>query len=123
MAKLILVIDDGPEQRRFLERTLSAAGYRIVTAPDGETGTAAARSLLPDLIILDVMMPGMNGYQVCRALKADPATADRPILVLTAKDEPSDRFWAQEVGANDFLTKPVDLPELIRRIEDLTERR
>ena len=123
MAKLILVIDDGAEQRRFLERTLSAAGYRVVTAPDGESGSAAARSLLPDLIVLDVMMPGMNGYQVCRTLKADPATTDRPILVLTAKDEPTDRFWAREVGADDFLTKPVDLPELIRRIEDLTEHR
>ncbi len=123
MAKLILVIDDGPEQRRFLERTLTAAGYRVVTAPDGTAGTAAARSLLPDLVILDVMMPGMNGYQVCRALKGDPVTADRPILVLTAKDEPADHFWAREVGADDFLTKPVDLPELIRRIEDLTEHR
>lgn len=123
MAKLVLVIDDGPEQRRFLERTLSAAGYRVVTAPDGEAGVAAAHSLLPDIILLDVMMPGLNGYQVCRALKADPATADRPILVLTAKDEPADQFWAREVGADDFLTKPVDLTELIRRIETLTEPR
>jgi DNA-binding response OmpR family regulator len=123
MAKLLLVIDDGPDHRRFLERTLSAAGYRVVTAPDGESGTAAARSLLPDLAIVDVMMPGMNGYQVCRALKTDPATADRPILVLTAKDQPADQFWAREVGADDFLTKPVDLPDLIRRIEELTERR
>ncbi len=123
MPKLILVIDDGPEQRRFLERTLTAAGYRVVTAPDGDAGAAAARSLLPDLVLLDVMMPGMNGYQVCRALKADPVTADRPILILTAKDEPADHFWAHEVGADDFITKPVDLTDLIRRIEDLTERR
>ena len=123
MAKLILVIDDGPEQRRFLERTLSAAGYRVVTAPDGQAGTAAAHSLLPDLVILDVMMPGMNGYQVCRTLKGDPATTDRPILVLTAKDEPTDHFWAREVGADDFLSKPVDLPELLGRITELTERR
>jgi DNA-binding response OmpR family regulator len=122
MAKLILVIDDGPEQRRFLERVLSAAGYRVVTAPDGEAGKATAHSLRPDLVLLDVMMPGMNGYQVCRALKADPATADRPILVLTAKDQPADRFWAREVGADDFVTKPVDLPDLIRRIEELTDR-
>ena len=123
MAKLILVIDDGPEQRRFLERTLTAAGYRVVTAPDGEAGAAAARSLLPDLILLDVMMPGMNGYQVCRTLKADPITMDRPILVLSAKDDPVDHYWAREVGADDFLTKPVDLPELLRRIEELTEPR
>jgi twitching motility two-component system response regulator PilH len=122
MAKLLLVIDDGPEQRRFLERVLTAAGYRVVTAPDGEAGKAAAHSLRPDLVLLDVMMPGMNGYQVCRALKADPATADRPILVLTAKDEPADHYWAREVGADDFVTKPVDLPDLLRRIEELTER-
>jgi len=123
MAKLLLVIDDGAEQRRFLERTLTAAGYRVVTAPDGDAGAAAAISLLPDLIILDVMMPGMNGYQTCRALRATPATADRPILILTAKDQPTDQFWAREVGADDFLTKPVDLPELLDRIRDLTERR
>lgn len=123
MAKLVLVIDDTPDQRRFLERVLSAAGYRVVTAPDGEAGTAAAHSLLPDLIVLDVMMPGMNGYQVCRALKADPATADRPILMLTAKDQPTDKFWAREVGAADFLTKPVDLPELLDRVSALAERR
>jgi len=122
MAKLLLVIDDGAEQRRFLERVLTAAGYRVVTAPDGEAGKAVAHSLRPDLVLLDVMMPGMNGYQVCRALKADPATADRPILVLTAKDEPADHYWAREVGADDFVTKPVDLPDLLRRIEDLTER-
>jgi CheY-like chemotaxis protein len=122
MAKLLLVIDDGPEQRRFLERVLSAAGYRVVTAPDGEAGLATAHSLRPDLVLLDIVMPGMNGYQVCRALKADPATTDRPILVLTAKDEPADHYWAREVGADDFVTKPVDLPDLLRRIEDLTER-
>ena len=105
------------------ERNANISDLRSARPPERRSGSAAARSLLPDLIILDVMMPGMNGYQVCRTLKADPATTDRPILVLTAKDEPTDHFWAREVGADDFLTKPVDLPELIRRIEDLTERR
>jgi twitching motility two-component system response regulator PilH len=122
MAKLLLVIDDDPDQRRFLERTLQAAGYRVVTASDGESGLAAARSLTPDLVILDVMMPRLNGYQTCRALRADAATAGKPILLLTAKDEATDLYWAREVGADAFLTKPVELADLLGTIDGLAGR-
>ena len=122
MAKLLLVIDDDPDQRRFLERTLQAAGYRVVTASDGESGLAAARSLTPDLVILDVMMPRLNGYQTCRALRADAATAGKPILLLTAKDEATDLYWAREVGADAFLTKPVELADLLSTIDGLAGR-
>ena len=122
MTKLLLVIEDDPDQRRFLERTLQAAGYRVVTAADGESGLAAARSRTPDLVILDVMMPRLNGYQTCRALKADAATAGTPILLLTAKDEATDLYWAREVGADAFLTKPVDLPDLLSTIHGLAGR-
>ena len=78
MSKLVLVIDDDPDQRRFLERMLGASGYRVVMVADGEAGLAAAAAQTPDVIVLDVMMPRLNGYQTCRKLKKDPRTATCP---------------------------------------------
>ena len=120
MKKLILVIEDDPDQRRLLDRMLAGAGYHVATAPDGAVGLAAAGAAPPDVIVLDVMMPRLNGFQTCRALRADPATSACPIIFLTSKDEPADEFWAAEVGADVFLTKPVDLPALLQAIERLT---
>jgi DNA-binding response OmpR family regulator len=122
MAKLILVIDDDPDQRRFLERMLTASGYRVAIVPDGEAGLAAAVAQPPDAIVLDVMMPRLNGFQTCRRLKKDPATAGCPVVMLTAKDQPADQFWATEVGADAFLTKPIDLPILLDTLARLTDR-
>jgi CheY-like chemotaxis protein len=104
MGNVILVIEDDPDQRRLMERTLATAGHRI----------------LPKLIILDVMMPKMNGYQAARALKQNPATAEIPILMVTAKQEPADEFWSSQVGAVGFLTKPVDIAALIKEVNKLT---
>ena len=120
MAKSALIIEDDPEQRKLFDRTLTALGWRITTAPDGEAGLAAARSHLPDIIVLDVMMPRLNGYQVCRQLKADDATRAIPIVIVTSKDQPADEFWAREVGANAFVSKPVDVRELAALLERLT---
>lgn len=114
MAKVILVIEDDPDQRRLMERTLTTSGYRILTASDGQTGLESALALQPKLIILDVVMPRMNGYQTARALKQNPATAAIPILMVTTKQEPADQFWSTQVGADAFLTKPVDVAELIK---------
>jgi DNA-binding response OmpR family regulator len=122
MSRLVLVIDDDPDQRRFLERVLQGSGYRVMTAPDGEAGVVAASTQRPDLIVLDVMMPRLNGFQTCRRLKSDPATAICPVLILTAKDQPADQFWATEVGADAFLNKPIDLPILLETVRTLTER-
>ncbi|MGH7701733.1 MAG: response regulator [Gemmatimonadales bacterium] len=119
--KLILVIDDDPDQRRFLERMLSGAGYGVRTAPDGEAGLKLAVASPPSLIILDVMMPHLNGYQTCRALRKNPATSGLPIIVLTTKDQPADEFWASEVGADAFLPKAANLPLLLDTISRLTE--
>lgn len=116
MSSLVLVIEDDPDQRRFLERMLGTSGYRVVSAADGEAGLAAAASAHPDVIVLDVMMPRMNGYQVCRALKQEPATAGVPVVFLTTKDQPADEFWATEVGADAFLTKPVEFQTLLDEI-------
>ena len=116
MGGVILVIDDDPDQRRLIERVLTASGYRVLTAIDGQAGVAAAESHRPDLIVLDVMMPRLNGYQTCRALRQSSRTASTPILILTTKQEPADEFWATQVGANEFLTKPVDVPGLLAAV-------
>jgi CheY-like chemotaxis protein len=120
MSKLVLVIEDDPDQRRLLERMLGTSGYRVVAAADGEAGLAAAAAARPDVIVLDVMMPRMNGYQACRALKKDPATAGVPVVILTTKNQPADELWASEVGADAFLTKPLDLQALLDTMTRLT---
>lgn len=116
MSQLILVVDDDLDQRRLLERVLSGAGYRILTAADGEAGLAAVAAVRPDLVVLDVMMPRMNGFQACRALRENAEWATLPIIMLTSKDQPADQFWAEEVGASAYLTKPVEVPLLLETI-------
>ena len=120
MAQVILVIEDDPDQRKLLERILGSAGYRVFSASDGQAGIEAAAAVRPGLIILDVMMPRMNGYQACRALRQNPATATIPILMFTHKQEPADEFWATEVGASAFLPKPVNPAELLTAVASLT---
>ena len=123
MSKLVLVVEDDPDQRRLLERMLASSGWRVATAPDGETGLSAARSHPPDAIVLDVMMPRLNGYQACRQLKTDPITMAIPVIMCTSKDQPADQYWATEVGADAFLAKPVDISRLLQMLERLTDPR
>ncbi len=120
MAKRVLIIEDDPDQRRLLERMLGQVGWSVETAPDGEAGLRQARERSPDVILLDVMMPKLNGFQTCRRLKADPATARTPVVIVTTKDQPADELWAREVGAEAFLPKPVDLTHLTRLLDRLT---
>jgi twitching motility two-component system response regulator PilH len=122
MSRLALVIEDDPDQRRFLERMLGGSGWRVVAAADGEAGLLAAGEQQPDAIVLDIMMPRLNGYQTCRRLKADPATSTIPVIIVTTKDQPADEFWAKEVGADAFLAKPVDIRDLVNLLNRLTER-
>lgn len=120
MGKLVLVVEDDPDQRRLLERMLAGSGWRVATAPDGESGLEAARTHRPDAIVLDVMMPRLNGYQACRQLKADPTLAGIPVVMCTSKDQPADQYWATEVGADAFLAKPVDITRLMQMLDRLT---
>jgi twitching motility two-component system response regulator PilH len=122
MSRLVLVVEDDPDQRRLLERLLASGGWRVTTAPDGEAGLAAAAIQRPDVVVLDVMMPRLNGYQTCRRLKADPGTASIPVIICTTKDQPADEFWAAEVGADAYLAKPVDVRELLALLERLVAR-
>lgn len=122
MGRFVLVVEDDPAQRRYLERVLGAAGWRVATAPDGESGVRLAEAEPPDVVLLDVMMPAMNGFQVCRRLRQDPALRRIPIVILTSKDEPTDELWAKEVGADAFLHKPVELTELLGVLDHLEGR-
>lgn len=103
-----------------MERMLSAGGWRVLTAPDGEAGLRVAAAERPDIVVLDVMMPTLNGFQTCRRLKGEDATRHIPVIILTSKDQPTDEFWAREVGADAFMNKPADLPALMALLDRLT---
>ena len=122
MSHLVLVVEDDPDQRRMLERLLGSGSWRVVTATDGESGLTAIRARRPDAIVLDVMMPRLNGYQTCRRLKADPETAGIPVIICTTRDQPADDSWAAEVGADAYLPKPVDVRDLLPLLERLVKR-
>jgi twitching motility two-component system response regulator PilH len=120
MAKLkILVVDDSPTEMRLVTAALAKQGYQIVTAVDGEDGLAKALTEQPNLVVLDVVMPKKNGYQVCRALKTSPATAHLPVILLTSKSQDTDRFWGLKQGADAYLTKPFEEAELLANVAAL----
>jgi two-component system, OmpR family, response regulator MprA len=116
----ILVIDDDEKITSFLRRALAYEGYRVETAPEGQAGLAKARDREPDLVILDVMLPGLDGREVARRLRAG---GDVPILMLTARDEVADRVAGLDSGADDYLVKPFALEELLARVRALLRRR
>ncbi len=115
----ILVVDDQPESRELLHAHLTNAGYEVLTAQDGLEALAAVAAQPPDLILLDVMMPGLDGFEVCRRLKADEETAFIPIVMLTALYDPEHRLRGIELGADDFLGKPFSHLELLTRVRSL----
>lgn len=112
----VLVVDDSPTETRIFVNTLVKAGYRVETASDGEQGVESARRLHPDLILMDVIMPVMNGFQATRTLRRDASTANIPIIMVTTKDQQTDRTWGLRQGANEYLVKPVDAAALLERI-------
>ena len=114
--KRILVIDDLPENVFMLHDRLENEGYEVVTAYDGKTGIAKATSDMPDLILLDVMMPEMTGIEVCKILKQDRVTADIPIIIVTAKSDADDAKEGLEAGAFDYIKKPFEKVEMLARI-------
>ncbi|MDB5839521.1 MAG: hypothetical protein JWQ23_1473 [Herminiimonas sp.] len=118
-ASTILIVDDEIHNRRLLEALLQPEGYRTLTAVNGEDALAATASHQPDLIVLDVMMPGMNGYEVAKLLKASASTASIPIIMVTALDDRGARLAGLDAGVEDFLTKPVDRAELWLRVRNL----
>ncbi|MEK7277547.1 MAG: response regulator transcription factor [Chloroflexota bacterium] len=118
----ILVIEDDVDISDFIRQVLIAHQYQAITALSGREGLNVARAQRPDLVVLDVMMPGMNGLDVCRQIRADPALADTPVLFLTSKGDVEDKVAGLIVGADDYLAKPFDVTEFILRIRALLRR-
>src|SRR5277367_5622575 len=120
MTARILVVDDIEANVRLLEAKLSAEYYDVISASDGPTALALAASEHPDIVLLDVMMPGMDGFEVCRRLKDDLVTRHIPVVLVTALDGRADRIAGLEAGADEFLTKPIDDVMLFSRVRSLT---
>ena len=112
----ILAVDDNPEVREFLVARFTAPDIEVVTAEDGPSALRAAFEQAPDLILLDVMMPGMDGYEVCQQLRQDPRTRSVPIIILTVKGEMQDRMKGMQSGADFYATKPIDFNWLLSKI-------
>jgi two-component system, cell cycle response regulator len=119
MTARILVVDDTPPNIRLLEACLNAEYFDVLTATNGPEALKICQDGACDIVLLDVMMPGMDGFEVCRRLKTNPATAHLPVVMVTALDQPTDRLRGLEAGADDFLTKPIDEVSLIARVRSL----
>ena len=115
----VLVVDDEPDLVRILEFGLKAAGYAVETASDGQEGLKKARESKPDIILLDLMLPKLDGYKVCRLLKFDERYKQIPIMILSARTQEGDQTLAHEMGANRFLTKPYEFAEILDHIQAL----
>lgn len=122
MQDTVLVVEDEADVVDLLRYNLERADFEVLIAMAGDLGLAMAREKRPDLIVLDLMLPGMNGHEVCRALKGDPNTEVIPILMLTAKGEPNERVKGLELGADDYVTKPFSPRELVLRVQALLKR-
>ena len=113
-AKTILIVDDSPTDMMLMQSALEGRGYILLTAGDGEQALQMVREQKPDLVLLDVILPKKNGFQVCRQLKTALETKATKIIMVTSKNQDSDRFWGMRQGADEFLTKPCS-PEELRR--------
>ena len=116
---LILIVDDSPTEVHVMKKALEKSGYQTATAQDGAEGVRMAREMTPDLIFMDVVMPGINGFQATRSIAKDPETSTIPILVVSAKNQETDRVWALRQGAKEYIVKPVKGDELNGKIKGL----
>jgi DNA-binding response OmpR family regulator len=114
--KRILVVDDQPALRRLMDVVLSEAGFEVQLAEGGAEALEAVRAAPPEVCVLDVMMPRVNGWEVLEALRADPATEDLPVVMLTAKGDPRDRLRGWELGCDAYLPKPFDPPDVVNEV-------
>jgi twitching motility two-component system response regulator PilH len=119
--KKILLVDDSPTERHSINEILVKGGYEVVIAEDGEKGIAKAKSDKPDLVLMDVVMPGMNGFQACRAITSDESTKHIPVILCTSKNQETDKVWGMRQGAKDYVTKPVAANELLVKIAGLSK--
>ena len=115
----ILVVDDSPTERHVLVELLTRKGYQVLTAESGEEGIEKAKSEQPDLVLMDVVMPGLNGYQATRTLIRDDATKHIPVIVCTSKGQETDKIWGLRQRAQDYMVKPINPEELLAKIAAL----
>jgi twitching motility two-component system response regulator PilH len=115
----ILIVDDSPTERYYLTDILSRNGYAVSTAENGEQAMASIRADKPELILMDVVMPGANGFQVTRSIARDPELQHVPVFICSSKNQETDRIWGLRQGAKEYLVKPVDAAELLSKIEAL----
>jgi twitching motility two-component system response regulator PilH len=117
--KSILIVDDSPTERYFLNELLLKHGFSVTTAENADDALLKLKSSLPDLILMDVVMPGMNGFQLTRQLSKDPVTEAIPIIMCTSKSQQTDRIWGLRQGARDYVVKPVRAEDLLEKIAAL----
>jgi twitching motility two-component system response regulator PilH len=117
--KKILIVDDSPTERYVLNDLLTKAGYEVVSCDNGEDAIVKAKQAKPDLILMDVVMPGLNGFEATRAISRDAATMHIPIVLCTSKCQETDKIWGMRQGARDYVVKPVDKNELLAKISAL----
>jgi twitching motility two-component system response regulator PilH len=115
----ILIVDDSPTERHVLNDLLTKAGFEVVTSDNGEDAILKSKQVKPDLILMDVVMPGLNGFQATRAISRDPDTRTIPIILCTSKSQETDKIWGLRQGARDYVVKPVDRDELLDKINAL----
>ena len=120
--KKIMVVDDSPTERAFIEGMLKRRGYEVLIVDSGEAAIQRSRTEQPDVILMDVVMPGLNGFQATRAIMRDETTKHIPVIICSTKDQETDKIWGLRQGAVDYLTKPLDESELLQAITALTRK-
>jgi twitching motility two-component system response regulator PilH len=114
---LVLIVDDSPTEQHVFCKALERHGYETVVASDGEEAIAIAEQVRPEVIVMDVVMPGMNGFQATRRLSRNPVTAEIPVVIVSAKGQETDRIWGLRQGAAQYLVKPIDIKDLVTAVE------
>lgn len=117
--KKVMIVDDSPTERHSLTEILSSNGFEVVIAQDGDEAVSKVKSIMPDLILMDVVMPGLNGYQATRSISRDEDTKHIPVIMCSTKDQETDKVWGMRQGAKDYVTKPVNPSELLAKIRAL----
>jgi len=117
--KRILIVDDSPTERHVLNDLLTKAGFEVFSSDSGEDAIHKSKQQKPDLILMDVVMPGLNGFQATRAISRDPETKSIPIIICTSKSQETDKIWGLRQGARDYIVKPVNRDELLAKIHSI----